>query len=245
MGKYVLELEAMNDDLLALYEIVGEDLLNEIVDAMPAQSIYIPDRKTLHRDQIREDIRKEYTGHNVQWLANKYGYSARHIREILGKKVETFTCPDCGQITEQNGNGNRKRCPACAYKRRRELEKLRRTGDSYVYKGRPKTKEEPAAKVPDPTAAQRKLDAELDARSAEYIKLQCCVCEYALRYHPKGPVLGCDFVSWRGRCTRKGSGPGDCQDFAPMGTLTQEERLAHRRDGIIKNAWNEEKGDLT
>ena len=234
MESYDLDLDTLPDDLLDLYEIVGEDLLNEIIDAMPGQSIYIPDRKTLDRDRIYEDIRKEYDGRNAKALAAKYGYSARHIRTIATRKVETFTCPDCGQITEQNGSGNRKRCAACAYKRRRELEKLRRTGDSYVYKGKPKVKAEnqPQEKAPDPVALQRKRDAELDARSAQQIELQCCRCEYAYRAHPAAPAQFCDFVSWRGRLRNRGDGPGDCRDFAPVGTLTREERLARRRDGI-------------
>lgn len=245
--RYEFDPETLADDMYALYEIIGEELTIKVIEAMPGQSIYIPGRRSLEANSIYEAIRREYDGFNVKALAAKHGYSERHIRTILNRKRETFTCPDCGQTTEQTGNGSRKRCPACAQKRRRELEKLRRTAGA-DYKGPPKEEPDdmtppPQPKKPDPVALQRKRDKELDARSAEYIRLQCSTCDWALRYHPQGAAIGCDFVTYHGRCVNDGDGPGDCRDYAPIGTLTQEERLRRRRSGVLQPeaTWKEEK----
>lgn len=254
--RYEFDPDTLAEDMYALYEIIGEELTIKVIETMPGQSIYIPTSRSLEADSIHAAIRKEYDGTNTKALAAKYGYSSRHILTIVSKPVETFTCPDCGQVTERNGKNNRKRCAACAYKRRRELEKLRRTGDSYVYKGKPKGNEAPAPqeepdpitlppqpKRPDPIALQRERDRELDARSAEYIRLQCSTCGWALRYYTDGPAIGCDFVTYHGRCVNDGDGPGDCRDYAAIGTLTQEERLRRRRSGVLQPeaTWKEEK----
>ncbi len=39
--------------------------------------------KLFARDYTMAQIRSEYTGHNIQELAEKFGYSERWIREIL------------------------------------------------------------------------------------------------------------------------------------------------------------------
>ena len=226
MENYALDLDALPDDLMDLYEIVGEDLLNEIIDAMPGQSIYIPDRKTLDRDRIHEDIRKEYDGTNTKALAAKYGYSARHILTIATRETKTFICPDCGLTMQVDKNARRKRCPDCA-----EAAKAKQRQESNQ-RNRKSMAEKKRAMNTAAAKEQRKRDAELDARSAQQIELQCCRCEYAYRAHPAAPAQFCDFVSWRGRLRNRGDGPGDCRDFVPVGTLTREERLARRRDGI-------------
>ena len=247
MERFELDPETLAEDMYALYEIIGEELTTQVIYAMPGQMIYIPTRRSLEADRIHEEIRKEWDGTNTKALAAKYGYSSRHILTIVSKKVETFTCPDCGQITEQTGNGNRKRCPDCAKKRRRELEKQRRTG-GFEYTGPPKAKAEtPPPEQPDLVALQRKREREQDARSAEYIRLQCSTCEWAYRYYSRGEVICCDFVTYHGRCVNDGDGPGDCRDYAPIGTLTKEERLNRRRSGVLQPeaTWKKEKGDLT
>ena len=83
--------------------------------------------------------------------------------------------------------------------------------------------------------AREKLDAEIDARSREYIRLQCRFCKYRLLSLTNGSriVTGCDYISWEGHSTDKGNGPGDCRSFKPLKAATKEETRARR----LRNTW--------
>ena len=76
------------ENLHQLYDIVGGELLAEIVEVYGGELVHIPKRSTIERKRIHEDIRKEYNGNNTSHLAWKYGYSERHIRTIVSSKKE-------------------------------------------------------------------------------------------------------------------------------------------------------------
>ena len=75
--------EYVPENLYELYEIVGAELFTKIVNVHGGEMLYIPKRKTMERKKNHESIRKEYDGHNVSHLALKYGYSEKHIKNIV------------------------------------------------------------------------------------------------------------------------------------------------------------------
>lgn len=75
--------EDVPENLCQLYDIVGGKLFTEIIDVHGGEFLYIPKRATLERKHRYEAIRKEYNGHNISQLADKYGYCKKHIKTIL------------------------------------------------------------------------------------------------------------------------------------------------------------------
>lgn len=147
----------------------------------------------------------------------------------------TFICPNCGKETQQGERNNRRYCPECVAKRKKEREKenLRTLLKEHVQRKRlfERGKEEPGKFAKE--RAER--DAEIDARSREYIRKQCRFCKYQLRegsnnvYH----CIGCDYIARTGHRSDKGNGPGDCRSFEPMTKETKEERIARSREAML------------
>jgi hypothetical protein len=68
-----------------LVEIIGRDAANRLVDYYSGSSIYIP--KSIIVEQMHRKIREEYkSGAIYRDLAVQYGYSERHVRNIIHKK---------------------------------------------------------------------------------------------------------------------------------------------------------------
>lgn len=133
-----------------------------------------------------------------------------------------FTCPDCGETFLFQYVASRQRCPDCAKKRTRLLNKINEE------KRRERAKEKAEA------LRARKVcpgDAEMDRRREIQMK-QCRNCEYLCK---DGLYEFCDFLSWEGRLRDRGEGDGKCGSFLPKGTKTASERKARRR-GL---AWGE------
>lgn len=81
--------------------------------------------------------------------------------------------------------------------------------------------------------AQRKRDAELNARNAEQMK-QCRQCHYYTKEY--NVILEyCDFVSWEGKLRDRGEGIGKCGSFKPRRELTQKERIERSRRSLIQS----------
>lgn len=81
--------------------------------------------------------------------------------------------------------------------------------------------------------ARAKLDAEIDARSREQIKLQCQFCKYRMQDLANDITLGCDHVAKTGKLRNRGSGkPGECGSFEPRVKETKAERIARARKMI-------------
>lgn len=144
----------------------------------------------------------------------------------------TFICPDCGQVAEYDKK-KRERCPECAKKRG---QKRKNAEDAEIFRQHRAVKailrqsKEEAAKI---ARERAKRDAEIDARSHAYIKKQCRFCKYRLRGGLNGKhTLGCDYISWKGHRSDKGSGPGDCRSFEMETELSKEERINRRRRAI-------------
>ena len=136
----------------------------------------------------------------------------------------TMICPECGRETEY-GSRKRQRCPECQKKR----SQLRNNAeDKELFRQHKAIKAVLRQSKEEPTSIAKeraKRDAEIDARSRAYIKKQCRFCKYRLRGgHNNKYTLGCDYVSWQGRLSDKGNGPGDCRSFEPEVEETRAER---------------------
>ena len=146
----------------------------------------------------------------------------------------TIICPDCGRVAEY-GKRKRERCPDCQRKRNNRqnsesFKKLFKENSEFRLAMKQDKKEA------DEFGRERaKRDAEIDARSREYIKKQCRVCKYQLRQGAKNQkrCIGCDYIAWKGHSADKGNGPGDCRSFEPETKETHAERKA-RRDNAFR-----------
>ena len=148
----------------------------------------------------------------------------------------TFICPDCGRETEKGKFKNRKICPECAHKRKVERQRIageeRRKQEKEIMAFRHWDSEVKKERQ-ERTAEQLARDAEIDARSAKQIKLQCRFCKYRLRSGQNGKyTVGCDYISWKEHSTDKGNGVGDCRSFEPDTKETKAERTARRKRAI-------------
>jgi predicted RNA-binding Zn-ribbon protein involved in translation (DUF1610 family) len=155
-----------------------------------------------------------------------------------------INCLRCGLEIEQNIRGSRKYCPSCAeivrlerqqeVHRRQNKERLEREKESSAIKKlASQTEKSPFLE------AQRKADAELDARSAKQRK-QCEKCKYQLRQvtNNKPYCSGCDYISWKKHSRDKGNGPGDCRSFAPLDKAAKEERKERQRKALRESEAN-------
>ena len=69
-----------------LIELVGREHTKKIYEHFKGQQITFPMRfyKT---DYIIMEVKRQYNGKNLKELAKRYGYTERHLRELL-KKAE-------------------------------------------------------------------------------------------------------------------------------------------------------------
>jgi Mor family transcriptional regulator len=77
----------MNIDFERIHELIGTNKTYKLVDAFGGAILYIPINDVINQRHryIREAFKQ---GKNYQDLAREYGYTTRHIREIIhGKKI--------------------------------------------------------------------------------------------------------------------------------------------------------------
>lgn len=62
---------------------LSELLIDDIVDAMGGEQIYIPRRTQRSKAALHAEIVRKFNGGNAVQLARAYGYSVRHIRRLI------------------------------------------------------------------------------------------------------------------------------------------------------------------
>jgi Mor family transcriptional regulator len=79
----------MNDDVIEqLAMLLGSEKAGEVATFFSGESIYIPKRSVIRKRHAL--IRAEYhTGASYQELALRYGYTEKHIRNIVNKKYKS------------------------------------------------------------------------------------------------------------------------------------------------------------
>jgi len=63
----------------------GFDAIAEFARVFGGSNVYIPSIRTIFKECIEHDILYLYTGKNLRELVKMYGFSERHIRNILSK----------------------------------------------------------------------------------------------------------------------------------------------------------------
>jgi Mor family transcriptional regulator len=75
------------DDLAEPYDRLASFLsieqIIEIEKHFGGTAIYFPSLKNSVKDKIEHLVREQYTGYNTKQLAQKYGYTERHIQRIV------------------------------------------------------------------------------------------------------------------------------------------------------------------
>ena len=70
----------------ALMEKIGFDSLYEIIDEFGGSIIYIPAKRKVFKGCLMNEIHSEFDGENYRYLAKKYDYSVKGIRDALNPK---------------------------------------------------------------------------------------------------------------------------------------------------------------
>ncbi len=87
-----MELKVGLDDLKPEYreivDIIGFDQFIGLVERFGGFQLYIPKPDSLVRNERNELIKSEFNGFNFRDLAQRYGLTERHIREIVSPVVK-------------------------------------------------------------------------------------------------------------------------------------------------------------
>lgn len=78
-----MEIDKINQNLAALFEIVGQEKFLEIAKLYGGNNVYIPTYQSCLRESRNKEIRKRFNGINAQTLAYEYGISVNHIKKII------------------------------------------------------------------------------------------------------------------------------------------------------------------
>ena len=92
-------------DIEWLNEIVGDRVLEQIIDYAGGTQIYIPKRRTIERPMRERAILAEYNGSNTKYLARKYDITERTVRKILhvSREKEPIVCDSIKMQAEEEG----------------------------------------------------------------------------------------------------------------------------------------------
>lgn len=82
-----LALDMISEGLYRMIaEAIGTDNFYKLAEIVGGTTIYIPKPESLTRPVRDARIKKEFTGHNHQELARKYGVTERWVRRICGPR---------------------------------------------------------------------------------------------------------------------------------------------------------------
>ena len=81
-GVTLEHLSAVSEEQRDIAEAIGLEAYRRLVEYAGGGFIYITQSKTLSRVLRDEEIRKDFDGSNYRELAQKYGLSTKHIRNI-------------------------------------------------------------------------------------------------------------------------------------------------------------------
>lgn len=66
-------------------EAMASALVRRIITRMAGTRFYVPTVSARQRQREHAEIRRKFTGANVQELAKEYGMSPRHVRRIVSE----------------------------------------------------------------------------------------------------------------------------------------------------------------
>lgn len=83
----------MKDALTRLADLVGHDAMGEILEQFGGQSIYLPHRLPLHRDEVASEFdtivsAAPSVGVAYELVATKHGVSRRTVERIIARKID-------------------------------------------------------------------------------------------------------------------------------------------------------------
>jgi len=71
----------------ALMGLEGFDAIYALCENIGGATIYVPSIRKMFAGCVAKEVMNEFNGYNIDVLAQKYGYSNRHIRRILDTAV--------------------------------------------------------------------------------------------------------------------------------------------------------------
>lgn len=90
MNKSILRQAAQRhpSEIMHPYDVImgldGFDAICAIGEHMGGLSVYVPSIRTIFARCLEAEARSEYKGGSIAALAQKYGFTERHMRRILG-----------------------------------------------------------------------------------------------------------------------------------------------------------------
>jgi Mor family transcriptional regulator len=78
-----------NEDFELIRELIGAEKAHTLADVFCGTILYIPKNVVMARDYriIRDKFKK---GKNYRELAREYGYTIRHVRRIIHKRMPKY-----------------------------------------------------------------------------------------------------------------------------------------------------------
>jgi len=70
----------------AMLDVDGYDALEIFTGYFGGMNVYVPSMRTIFADCIEQEILAEHSRLSMRELVGKYGYSERHIREMIRRR---------------------------------------------------------------------------------------------------------------------------------------------------------------
>lgn len=84
-----IENSNLNEIYSELAELIGLEATLIIYAHFKGQQVTFPTR-LISKEYIYKQIKEEYNGQNISELVLKYGYTERHLRQIINQKQEVY-----------------------------------------------------------------------------------------------------------------------------------------------------------
>ena len=68
-----------------LMGLSGFDAIYAICETMGGGTVYVPSARKMFSECLAKEALAEFTGYNHEGLAEKYGFTARHMRRLLAQ----------------------------------------------------------------------------------------------------------------------------------------------------------------
>ena len=69
-----------------MMDLEGFDTICAFADSFGGSSVYVPSLRTIFSECLEKDMLEQYNGANVRYLVRKYGFTERHIRDLLKRE---------------------------------------------------------------------------------------------------------------------------------------------------------------
>ena len=77
---------AIYEPYAAFMEQHGFEALYSVCEILGGATVHVPLARGMFAGCMYAEIRREYDGYNIRYLANKYGYTEKHIYRIVGPR---------------------------------------------------------------------------------------------------------------------------------------------------------------